>query len=160
MSLRAPGETIAVKVTCWPAIDGFDEDASEVVVACKFGASTVCVDSDPVLPLKSASPLYAAETECGPAVSVDVGNCASSTPPTTESATGVCAWPSMVNVTVPVGVPWNPAAVTTAVKVTGWPTFEGFDVHDTAVIVAGRDGVPTAFENAEVFPSGSVAVAV
>ena len=62
-----------------------------------------------------------------------------------ESDTGVCAWPSMVNVTVPVGVPWYDGAVTTAVKVTGWPTVDGFADDETAVCVAGNacdaDGV-------------------
>ena len=103
---EAPGETTAVKVTCWPTVDGLSEDVSVVVVACKLGAFTVCVGSDPLLGLTFASPLYAAETVCDPAVSVDVVNCASSAPPTTASGTGVCAWPSMVKVTVPVGVPW------------------------------------------------------
>ena len=65
-------------------------------------------------------------------------NCASSTPPTTESGTGVCACPSMVKVTVPVGVPANPDAVTIAVNVTCWPTVDGFNDDDTAVVEAGR----------------------
>ena len=102
-------ETKAVKVTARPAIEGLSEDSSEVVVTSRFGASTVCVNSDPLLGPTFASPPYAAVTVCGPAVSVNVVNRASSTPPTIESATGVCAWPSMVNVTAPVGVPWNPA---------------------------------------------------
>ena len=40
-----------------------------------------------------------------PAESVEVVNWASSLSPTTARVTGVCAWPSMVKVTVPVGVP-------------------------------------------------------
>ena len=40
-----------------------------VVVAWRFGALTVCVGSEPVLGATFVSPLYAAETVCGPAVS-------------------------------------------------------------------------------------------
>jgi hypothetical protein len=40
----------------------------------------------------------------------------------------------MVKVTVPVGVPWYPDAATTAVKVTGWPGCEGFDVEVSVVV--------------------------
>jgi hypothetical protein len=152
--------TTAVKVTCWPTVDGFNDDVSVVIVACEFAAFTVCVGSDPLLGLTFVSPLYAAETECGPTVRVEVGNFAWSTPPTTESGTGVSDWPSIVKVTDPVGVPWNPAAVTTAVNVTRSPTVDGFNEDDTIVTVAGRACDPTAFENAEVFPIESVAVAV
>ncbi len=66
----------------------------------------------------------------------------------------------MVNVTVPVGVLWDAGAVTTAVKVTAgprstdWPTTTRPSASDTSA------ADPTAFENAEVFPDGSVAVAV
>src|SRR5262249_44350813 len=80
-------------------------------------------------------------TECCPTGSVDVTNCASSTPPTTDSATGVCACPSMVKVAVPVGVPANPDAVTIAVKVTGWPTVEGSADEPNVVAVAVRSGL-------------------
>jgi hypothetical protein len=65
-----------------------------------------------------------------------------------------------VNVTVPVGVPEYDGAVTTAVKVTVWPSVEGFDDDETAVCVAGSTCDPVAYENSEVFPDGSVAVAV
>ncbi len=60
-----------------------------VIVDCKFAGFTVCVGSDPLLGLTFASPLYAAKTECCPTVRVEVGNCAWSTPPTTDSGTGV-----------------------------------------------------------------------
>ena len=86
-----PGETTAVKVTGWLAADGFPEDTSVVVVGSKFAAFTICGVSDPLLAATFASPLYTAVTECCPAASVDVVNCAWSTPPTTESGTGVCA---------------------------------------------------------------------
>jgi len=152
--------TTAVNVTCWPAVDGFNEDVSVVVVCCTFGEFTICVGSDPLLEPTFVSPLYAAETESCPAVSVDVTNCASSLPPPTESDTGVSACPSMVKVTVPVGVPEKDGALTTAVKVTCWPTVDGFIDDASTVMEPGRVLDPTAFENAEVFPLGSVAVAV
>jgi hypothetical protein len=118
------------------------------------------VVSDPLLELTFGSPLYAAVTVCGPPVSVDVAKCATSEPPTTVNGTGFCAWPSMKKVTVPVGVPWYPGAVTTAVNVTCWPTVEGFCDDETVVVEAARPATPAALENAEVFPLGSVAVAV
>jgi hypothetical protein len=47
------------------------------------------------------------------------------------------------------------------VKVTDWPTVEGFADDDTVVVEAGTDtDSPGEFENAEVFPAGSVTVAV
>jgi hypothetical protein len=66
----------------------------------------------------------------------------------------------MVKVTVPVGVPADTPGETTAVKVTGWPTVDGFHEDDTVVTVASSAADRAAFENAEVFPVGSVAVAV
>ena len=118
-------ETMTVNVTLWPTVDGSTEDVSTVAVGCMLRAFTTCVGSDPLLELTCASPLYAAVTECCPAVSVEVANCTSSCPPTMASCTGACAWPSMVNVTVPVGVPWYEGAETTAANVTCWPTVEG-----------------------------------
>jgi hypothetical protein len=48
----------------------------------------------------------------------------------------------MVKVTVPVGVPVIPCAATTAVKVTAWPTVEGFadELNVADVAVAVRSG--------------------
>ena len=51
-------------------------------------------------------------------------------------------------------------AVTTAVNVTDWPTVEGFSVDETVVTVASRAGAAVASENCEVFPAASVSVAV
>src|SRR5689334_1210825 len=59
----APGAdaaTLAVKVTFWPAVDGFGEAVTTVVVAALL-TSWAC---DPeVLPLKLVSPPYTATTE-------------------------------------------------------------------------------------------------
>ena len=46
--------TVAVKVTCWPNVDGFDDDVSVVVVLLLF---TVCVTAADVLDSKLESPL-------------------------------------------------------------------------------------------------------
>ena len=62
---------------------------------------------------------------------------------------GVCAWPSIENVTVPVGVPERELGETIAVKVIAWPGFAGLSedkrlvVVAAAVAVAGIDGVST-----------------
>ena len=64
---------------------------------------------------------------------------ASSTPLTTASATGGAARPSIVNVTVPVGVPAEPAA-TVAVKVTAWPAVAGSADEVSFVVVAWSGG--------------------
>ena len=53
--------TSAVKVTCSPTIDGFNEEWSVVVVVvvvgCTVAAFTVWVGSDPLLALTLLSPL-------------------------------------------------------------------------------------------------------
>ena len=50
------------------------------------------------------------------------------------SATGVCGVPSIVNVTVPVGVPVpGETALTVAVNVTVWPETEGLAEETTVV---------------------------
>ena len=70
----------------------------------------------------------------------------------TVKGEGVCAWPSIVNVTVPVGVPVA-GFVTTAVYVTFVPRVDGLSDEVKAVVVAWT-------ENCDVLPLGSVAVAV
>jgi hypothetical protein len=135
------------------------DDVSVVVVDFKPGAVTVWIASEPVLGLTFASPLYDAVTVCGPAVSVDVTNCGSALPPTSASGKGECAWPSMVNETLPVGMPWNPGALTTAVKVTCWPSVDGLADEVTVVMVADNPTTPTMVENCDVSPSASVVVA-
>jgi hypothetical protein len=45
--------TVAVKVTAWPTLLGFTEDASVVVVAARL---TTCVNAGEVLAEKLASP--------------------------------------------------------------------------------------------------------
>ena len=73
---------------------------------------------------------------------------------------GRLSWPSIVKVTVPVGVPWNPGAVTTAVNVTCWPTVDGFNGRHHRRAWPAAPACQRRFENAEVSPTGSVAVAV
>ena len=57
--------------------------------------------------------------------------------------TGVCAWPSTVKVTVPVGVPWKHGAATTAVNVTAWPSVEGLCDDSSVVVDAFKAGALT-----------------
>ena len=103
------GFTVAVKVTAWPAADGFTEETTEVVEAAWF---TTCDSAGEVLGAKLVSPLYTAVMECVPTVSVEVVNVAD--PPLSVPVPSVAV--PFLNVTVPVGVP--EVAVTVAVNVT------------------------------------------
>src|SRR5262249_14145866 len=70
-----------------------------------------------------------------------------------DSVTGVCAVPSMVKVTVPVGVPALLATV--AVKVTDWPNTLGFADDDTVVVLA-----PMTLRVADAGPPGGTPVPI
>ena len=50
----ATAETVAVKVTAWPKIEGFVFEVTDVLLADWF---TISASDDAVLPLKFASPL-------------------------------------------------------------------------------------------------------
>ena len=132
-------ETTAVKVTSWPTVDGSMDDVSVVVVGAKTGVFTVCVGSDPPLALKFVSPLYAAETECGPTVSVEVGTGLVHAPDDRERH-------GRLRLAVdgeghrPRRRPRGPRRVTTAVKVTCWPTVDGFNEDVSVVMVACKAG--------------------
>ena len=63
------GETVAVNVTAEPYVDGFNDDATVMVVLTLF---TVCVNTDDVLLLSFVSPPYEAVIECDPTDNVDV----------------------------------------------------------------------------------------
>ncbi len=142
-----------------PTVDGFNDEATEVVDGARSGAFTVCVGNLPELGLSSYRRCKSPK-RCVDPPRVSRSGIALSSVPTSESGTGVSACPSIVKVTVPVGVNRDPVAVTTAVNVTCWPTVDGFSDDETAVTVAGNDCDPTAVENSEVFPIESVAVAV
>ena len=101
--------TVAVKITEFPRFEGFSEEVTLLDVAALF---TVCVSIAEVLPLKFASPPYAAVIGCDPTASVDVVNAAL---PLLSVPVPSTVAPSL-NVTVPVGVP--PAPVIVAVNVT------------------------------------------
>ncbi len=75
---------------------------------------------------------------------------ASSTPLTTASATGGAARPSIVNVTVPVGVPAPEPAATVAVKVTAWPAVAGSADEVSFVVVAWSGGALTVWSRVVV----------
>lgn len=123
--------TVAVKVTVCPAVEGFSEEATAVVVG---RPTTVCVSAAEVLPANVASPEYFAVIECEPAVSVEVVNVAC---PTLRVPVPMLVAPSK-NVAVPVGVP--AVAETVAVNVTDCPALDGFKDEVNAVDV----GAPVA----------------
>ncbi len=105
---------VAVKVTVSPDFDGFDDELIATDVAALL---TVCVMSVE-LGRKVASPVYSAVMVWAPALMAVVGREVAE--PLPFSATGAPKLvPSILNCTVPVGVP-DPE-VTVAVNVTLWP---------------------------------------
>ena len=109
---------MAVKVTGWFTTEGFEEEASDVVLAVWF---TVCVRGDDALGESDESPLYAAEMVWDPALSEAVEKVAWAVP---SSSPVPRVLPPSENVTVPVGIPLE--ELTAAVKLTDWPKVEGF----------------------------------
>ena len=85
----------------------------------------------PELFAKLPVPVNAAETVCVPGVRALVEVVAT---PDALTVTGEPATPSIVKITLPVGVP--PADVTVAVNVTLDPVVDGFCEEETAVVVA------------------------
>jgi hypothetical protein len=134
-----------VKVTDCPTAAGFAVEDSVVVV---WPTDSLGV-SDPELPAKLESPVYAALTVWELAVGQLLGgvNCAVALLPSTATVTATGALgvpPSMTNCTVPpesavVDVragPGGPTAlVIVAVKVTAWLGYAGLEDDDTAVAV-------------------------
>jgi hypothetical protein len=106
---------------------------------------TVCIKTGEVLPVKFASPPYTAVIECDPTASVDVVNVA--LPPLSVPVPSTLV-PSL-NVTDPVGVPVVDD-FTVAVKVTGFPCFEGLSEELTVLDVAAF--VTVSVSTAEVLP--------
>jgi hypothetical protein len=64
--------TDAVNVTCCPAVDGFCDDVTVVVVAGRVVAFTTCESTGEVDPAKLESPKYTAVSECNPVVNDEV----------------------------------------------------------------------------------------
>ena len=116
--------TVAVNITDCPNVDGFSNDATEVVVV---GLFTTCDTVPDVLPVKLPSPLYTAVMACVAALRDEVCSCALKVPPLLARVTGVPSGdaPSM-NWTVPVGTPLPVVSETVAVNVTCWLNDEGF----------------------------------
>src|SRR5689334_21205574 len=113
----ATAATVAVNVTDSPNAVGFRDELTVVVVAAWF---TTWESVVAVLPAKWLSPPYTAAIVWVPTASDAVDKTAC---PDALSATGACGVPSMLNVTLPVGVP--PLPDTVAVKVAAWPKTEG-----------------------------------
>src|SRR5438034_8550146 len=74
IGVPAPEVTVAVKVTLWPKLDGFNE-ASSAVAVLAF-ATTCPPETLPMLFRKFASPLYSAVIVWVPAFKVEVVNVA------------------------------------------------------------------------------------
>ena len=62
-------ETVAVKVTVWPKVEGFALEVTAVVVAAGL---TVCCKFDEVLVAKFVSPAYTALMVCAATVRLEV----------------------------------------------------------------------------------------
>src|SRR5205823_1060109 len=137
VGVPAADVTVAVNVTDWPTPDGLRLDVRLVVVR----AATVWVTVPDVLAANPVAPPYWATTACDPAASELVLNVAT---PLAFKPMVPTVLPSMVKVAVPVGVP-DPD-VTVAVKVTDWPTVDGFWLDVSAVVVVAATVWVTVFE--------------
>jgi hypothetical protein len=141
--------TVAVKVTDCPAVDGFAEELTAVLVAWPV-AFTVCVSAAEVLARKVPSPRYDAVIECEPGVSAEVTSVACW--PTSSVPVPMTVTPSR-NWTAPVSVPGE-VLVTVAVKVTACPVVDGFAEEARAVFVGALFTVCVSV--AEVLPANVV----
>ena len=103
--------TAAVKVTLCPAVDGFAEELTDVLLAL---LPTVCVSTAEVLGRKVPSPRYAAVIECEPGANVEIDSVACC--PMSSVPVPITVMPSR-KVTVPAGVPGE-ALLTVAVRTT------------------------------------------
>jgi len=124
--------TVAVNVTACPNTDGLADELTAVVVPSWF---TVCVKSGDVLPLKLPSPLYTVVMMCGPIASDAIAPLVALPP---LKLTGLPkSVPSILNCTVPLGVPApGTLALTVAVNVTLCPNTDGLADEVTLVLVS------------------------
>lgn len=120
--------TVAVNVTDVPKVEGFSDDVTAMEVPARF---TVWVNTDDVLSMKFAVPVYTAVMECASAERVVVVKAA--IPPVSVFEVSVVV-PSL-NVTLPVGAD-EVLDVTFAVIVTDCPYLDGFRDEVTTVVVA------------------------
>jgi hypothetical protein len=123
------GDTVAVKVTAFPEVEGFRLETKAVVVAIRV-LLTICVN-EPLLPALLLSPEYVATTASLPTGNVDVMHCATPEESVTDPQ------PLMVdalaiNPTVPDG---EAPPLTVAANVTDCPEVDGFGLEVKAVVV-------------------------
>jgi hypothetical protein len=137
------GETIAVKVTLRPFLDGLALEMTVVVVVALF---TVCESAGDALAEWFESPPYCAVMEWEPTASVDADNTA--TPLALRAEVPSVDAPSM-NVTVPLA-PDN--GLTVAVNATTWPNAEGLSDDVNAVVVFTVPGTTVCVTVADVLP--------
>jgi hypothetical protein len=124
-------ESVAVSVTGWPALDGFNDDATVAVVLV---ALTTWLSAAEVDAPKLAVAAYTAVIESGPAAKVEILSVAVLLkPPAALSVALPIDVPPLMNTTEPVGAPYP--LETVAVKLTGSPALEGFFDEATAVVV-------------------------
>ena len=122
--------TVAVKVTDWPVVEGFAEEATTVVVVA-VGWLTACDTAAEVLLMKLMSPWYAAVIECVPNAREEVEKLAC--PAEFSVPEPIVEVPSLKR-TAPVGVVAT-AVFTVAVKVMDWPTPAGLADEASVVVV-------------------------
>ena len=134
-------ETVALKATAWPYVEGFGEEISATALAAGF---TTWLRIEEALPAKLAFPLYTAVMAFVPGVSVVVVILAE--PPVRVTVPSAAV--PFLNVTVPAGVPEEEETV--AVKVTACPYVEGFGEDISATALAAW--FTTWLSTAEVLP--------
>ena len=142
--MAADDETVAVKVTGSPLLDGLELDVNVVVVLALF---TVCASTEEVLPAWPASPLYCAVMECVPATRLEVEKVATPLPFSAELPRDV--EPSM-KVTLPVA-PEN--GLTVAVNITCCPNADGLNDDVNAVVVVTGLADTVCVTEADVLPA-------
>jgi hypothetical protein len=136
--------TVNATAIAWPTVEGFG--VCPVIVVVVAAAPTDWLTDADALDAKFPSVAYDAVTDRGPAeVNVIVQL------PAPTMALQLCV-PSLT-VTVPVGVPLPGAFATTVyVKLTAWPTVEGFGVFAVIVVVV-LAGLTVCATPAEVLPA-------
>jgi hypothetical protein len=123
--------TVAVNVTDWSPIEGFNDEASDVVVGARL---TTWVSTLDVLAANVELPPYCAVIGCDATASEDVVRVATPLPLSVPEPIDA---PLSRNVTVPAGVPVD-VVVTVAVNRIDWPLTEGFTDEASAVVVGAR----------------------
>ena len=146
MPVAVDGDTVAVKVTESPNVDGFLPDPTPVVVVSGL---TTCARVLELLPSSLMSPPYTAEMLCEPPLNNDVVSVA-----VPELSVPV---PRLVTPSKKVTVPVAVDGATVAVKVMESPNVDGFSPDATTIVVL--PGVTAWLRAVEMLPASSVSPA-